>query len=506
MSLELNIDLAHYMIGQTKASILMSDAYKWAMAQAGFPLREETFVLAFRKGGPFYIPINLEKVVQHLLPDPATGKEAAFLTANGYGMTGSMEEAIRGKVRVTAAPKGSWVLAGEPILTVTGPSFLVSWLEPFLLMLHYPIQVATAIFNGERSFLAVCPDEVEILRVIEKAMSWKLHEGILIDTDSSSYRIRVRENIRAVVEALQNEPHRAFEVGLRAAICMQQHMMVLEECRSLGVLKTSNVWGAWKLYMIPVGTTGHEHQERWGIQDENGFRAIRDMRPEPPSYLFDTNDPIRLGIPAALRVIEESPDRPCSLRFDSGDQDEQFKIIRRGCSRNTESALCELGLIPEPPPLHLTPNLIFEDGYTAKKTFNNEEFCNAWNWPRERRMYGYGGYFVSEPHPSPYNRDAVSAAYKLSWSNGPKMKFSGTPGKVSLPGRPCIYRRVARTLGVDSLIAQEGEILEGYLPLTETTLDDVVQIPKTSGMSPKTIRIIGVLTANRDALIAESRA
>ena len=122
-------------------------------------------------------------------------------------------------------------------------------------------------------------------------------------------------------------------------------------------------------------------------------------------------------------------------------------------------------------------------------------------------MYGYGGYFVSEPHQSPYSRDAVSAAFKLSWSNGPKMKFSGTPGKASLPGRPCICRRMVGFSGVDSLIAQEGETLalEGYLPLNDSTLESVVQVPETSGMSPATQRIVGVLTLNRDSMIAESR-
>ena len=34
-------ELAASMLGQDKASVLMTDAYKFAMAQAGFPLLEE---------------------------------------------------------------------------------------------------------------------------------------------------------------------------------------------------------------------------------------------------------------------------------------------------------------------------------------------------------------------------------------------------------------------------------------------------------------------------------
>ena len=48
---ELAQKIVRAIIGKMRASITMSDAYKFAMAQAGFPLREETFVLVFRKGG-----------------------------------------------------------------------------------------------------------------------------------------------------------------------------------------------------------------------------------------------------------------------------------------------------------------------------------------------------------------------------------------------------------------------------------------------------------------------
>jgi len=489
-------NLAQAILGQSKASILMTDGYKFAMAQAGFPLREETFVLTLRKNGPFYIPLRFAEVIQNLIPDLPTVKEGAFLTANGYGMTPAMEQAITGKIRIWAAPKGSWVMTGEPVLTITGPSFLVSWLEPLVIMLQYSIQIATALVLGVRKFPAVCEDEVQILRILENALGIK---DMQISLDKSGYKTRVRENVKAVVDALGGDAHRAFEVGLRAATCMQQHLMALEECRALGLLKTANVFGAWKLYMIPVGTTGHEHQERWG-NDEDGFRAVRDMRPETPSYLFDTHDPIKIGLPAAFRVIEEQPDRPCSLRFDSGDQDTQFKAIRGCCSQNTAKALFDAGLTTKLPPLRLRPNLIFEDGYTAEKTGVNEAFCEHWEWPRDLRMYGYGGFLISAPHPSPYHRDLVSAAYKLSWSNGPKRKFG--KGKGSTPGRPIIYRKIRDRGDIlplsESFIAQEGEELLGYLPLTEDTLDEVVSNPDSSDYSLATQRLIDELTEKRD--------
>jgi nicotinate phosphoribosyltransferase len=481
--------LAQAIMGQDKASVLMTDGYKFSMAQAGFPLREETFVLCFRRGQPLYNPFDLADVVQAFIPGPPSAKESAFLTANGYGMTPAMGDALTMPIRVVAASKGTWIAPGTPALTVTGPSFLVSWLEPFLIMLNYPLQIATAARKGERDFQVVCSDEEKILRIVEEVynppgMAEVYPDGIRTAFDfdqtkttlnadgeeqyvaydheaakfnvvesSFDYIVEVENNVQAVVIALKRDAQRAFEVGLRAATCMQQHLMVLEMCHPHGVMKTSNVYGAWRYYMIPVGTTGHEHQMRWGgprADDKHGYRAIRDMRPEPPSYLFDTTDPMNRGIPAALEVMLEDPTRPCSMRFDSGDQDAQFRKIHAGIKK-----------------FNLEPNLIFEDGYTADKTVKNEAFCDAEGWPIQKRMYGYGGFLVSKPHPSPYNRDVVSAAYKLSCTAGQAvMKRSGSPGKESIPGKPIVLqvKSEEKMETVVYVIAQEGEDLGEWGP------------------------------------------
>lgn len=440
--------IAYLMTGMGQPSALMTDAYKFSMAQAGFPLRRETFVLTFRRGGPFYNPFDLAEIVRSLTPTMVSTKEAGFLAANGYSLNTAMEHALSlsKDLEIWAAPQGTWFAAGTPVLTVTGPSFLVSWLEPFLIMLNYPIQIATAIKHRVKDFPTVCCDERQIVWLV----AGEMQENVSCLNEEPNYLSQVRDNALAVRKALGGKDHRAFEVGLRAATCMQQHLMVLEVCREVGIFKTSNVFGAWKLYMTPVGTTGHEHQMRWGGKeqdDRQGYRAIRDMRPGPPSYLFDTVNPITQGIPAALEVMKESPEHPCILRFDSGDQDQQFLNIKDGCGTD------------------LFPTLIFEDGYTAEKTTKNEAFCDMHKWPREKRLYGYGSFLVSQPHPSPYNRDAISAAYKLSCTDGKAvMKFSGSPGKKSIPGKPQVKHLVATEIkGIVHVIIQEGEVFgTGY--------------------------------------------
>lgn len=439
-------NLVHLMTGRSRTSVLMTDGYKFSMAQAGFPLREETFYLVLRKGGPHYTPpYDLGALVMALLPEPATTEESAFLTAYGYGMTAAMEKALRSMVRVHAAPPNTWVMAGEPILTVTGPSFLVSWLEPLLISLQAQIQMATAIRRGQREFSVSCLDEALILRNMEKHLY-----GVSLDIhmELEEFRLQVQSRALQIKEALNGETYRTFEVGMRAASCMAQHRIALTACFQYGVSKTSNVYLAKELGMTPVGTTGHEHQQRWG-NDLDAFRAIRDMRSTPPSYLFDTFDPYLSGIPAAIKVMAES-EGPCSVRFDSGDQEKQLRLFLEAGNK-------------------IYPNFIFEDGYTAERTRTNEKFCADLGVDKTRRFYGFGGFLV----PATFSRDAVSAVYKLTQTGDrPTMKFSDS-GKGSVPGKPVIFRAVGDQAPDMGLIGQMDETPpEGYTFLANASPRD----------------------------------
>jgi len=437
------------LLGRETASPLMTDAYKAAMAQAGFPLREETFVLTLRKGGPFYIPFELKELVPLLVPAQPTKDEQEWLEKFGYGYTPAMCKALQGRLTVLAPPVGSWVGAGAPICTVTGPSFLVSFLEPLLLMLSYSIQIATAMKQGERHFYTSCPEEAELLVVLARMQNVPtLHgkDALCLEMDNA-WQDNLRVSISKISEALKGELDRAFEVGLRSATCYMHHLDVLRICLSSGLLATSDLYGAKLFSMIPKGTTGHEHQMRWDVDDRIGYRAVRDMRPGMPSYLFDTTDPITMGLPAAFDVIAENPEQKCALRFDSGNQDEQFLMIQRHFKKyNFER-----------------PLLIFEDSYTAEKTLVNEAFCELHGWPQNLRAYGYGGYLVSGPLKTPYNRDRVSAAYKLAkTADQPVRKKGGNPdgSKASLPGIPILLQ--SEQDPCLHLVAQWGERAAGF--------------------------------------------
>jgi nicotinic acid phosphoribosyltransferase len=431
--------------GIVPPSPLLTDGYKFSMAQAGFPLREETFYLSFRRGGPFYIPFDLNEVVQGLRPRSLPTKaEEKFLAKHGYEMTPSMLEALKGELTVRCAPAGTWVYDREPILTITGPSFLVSWLEPLAIMLNFPIQVATAIMNGQRAFEASCQDEARIIQYTAGSVAG--HTGINMDSLTvrvrlASYRMKVALAADGVRLAVKGDTKRVFEVGMRAASCAQMHKIALKVLADRGIRATSNVHFARLLKMIPVGTSGHEHQQRHG-DDYTGFTALRDMRPGMPSYLPDTTDVISIGLPAAIRAIKESP-RFVAVRFDSGDQERQVCILLEALGRDS--------------PLQ---TFIFEDGYTAERTVTNEAFCDSMQIPVWSRKYGYGGYFVNFGE---FSRDKVQAVYKLTQTRGrPVMKFC-CPTKQSIPGRPVIFRRA---FGSDTslpigVIGQEEEFPPG---------------------------------------------
>jgi nicotinic acid phosphoribosyltransferase len=446
------------MLSGEEPSFLMTDGYKFSMGQAGFPLRRETFYLSFRRPGRYYVPVDLAAVIAGLKPRfPASMTYALsllhYLENFGYGLTPAMVRAIDGEVTVAAAPKGSWVREREPILSITGPSFLASWYEPLAIWLHYPIQVATdALLEGRTQFPVTCEEEGAIVRAVLEAIGV---EGAAV-ADPEGYEARVRRNAAALVEAAGGDAGRILEVGMRGASCLRMHEIALQGCRAAGIRATSDVHLAWKGVMTPVGTTGHEHQQRWG-GDLEAFRAIRDTRPVAPGYLFDTFDAVKRGIPAAVQAMREAPGRAASVRFDSGDRAAQFRLLHEAEGR-----------------WGVRPTYIFMDSIDAAAVREFEALGEQLGVPAARRLYGAGGFLVGRPAATPLVRDRVSAVYKLSESNGrPVMKLS-VEAKRSLPGRPVIFRRLRgepidlRFAGCAGVIGQAGEQPpEGFARLGE---------------------------------------
>lgn len=437
----------------TSPSLLATDGYKFSMAEAGWPLRQETFYYAHRRGGVQVVPFDLEELIRRLLPTAAP-EDYAFLDAHAYEMGAGFKAAIQRSDRlvIRAVPRGALVLPGEPLFTVTGPSALVSWLEPQVLQLHYRFQVATLALT-DREALAAAVSQVTCQaqeRVVVETLEAIGMEPPPIRVDSEAYLTRVREVVKELVEIVE-DPSRLFEVGMRSATCMDHHELALRVCKELGITRTSNVYLAKKLGLTPVGTMGHEHVQRYG-SDEAAFRAMRERRPHRSSYLLDTFDTLSSGLPAAFKLLSDEPNRGDSIRYDSGDKKAQY-----------------LYAVARAKELGVRPVQILEDALDAQATREFEALRKLVEWGPHEQFYGYGGAIVGRTQPGGLSRDRVAAIYKLSCSGEhPTMKFGNESqrGKQSLPGTPVVFRRRSGS-GPLGIIGQEGERPpEGYFLLT----------------------------------------
>ncbi len=475
---------------------MITDAYKISMALAGFPKRTETFYFSFRKGGAHYIPFDAKERVSNML-EYVTGAhqdagELDKLLPAQYQhspLMRNIRDSWWSKVAVSGVPEGAWVYEREPIFSVTGPSFLVSLLEPLVLQLSYEIQVATALkrHKGPEPLVvtATTLEGADNLTGLASDLGLPIQVRQCFD----EYRDEVKKAAQALSRVV--DLSRTFEVGLRAATCPEEHEVALGVLAQENVAGTSNVDAVFKGWNL-VGTMGHEHVQRAG-DDLSAFRTMRDCYSGTPSYLLDTHDTIRKGIPAALQAVREVNDgEPYSIRYDSGNILAQFVLA--------ESMFEEAEVRP---PVH-----IIEDGLTPEKVKRFEDQRRLLDIPEERVLYGLGGYFVS--HLNPYNRNRVSAVYKLSQTGGrPTMKFGNEKGlgKQSVPGKPVVWRRI-RGKGNLSIIAQESEVVpEHFYCLTNNPEEHNFHRRINSGLiHPRnTDRIAYVLSPGTQKLVDQAK-
>lgn len=432
------------------SGILETDGYKFSMAEAGFPLRTETFYYSHRKGGPHFLPFDVETEIRKLLPGPLQGKgyrnDVDFLDT-AYPMGGAFFTALReGVITIKALPKGTWFFDREPVFTITGPSALVSWLEPLVLQFHYRIQIASLALREPLRLIEVvktvtCEEQKRVVLETLEAIHFKSKVDITVDT--TSYTEHVQSRVRGLIGAV-GDPSRIFEVGMRSVSCPLQHLAALQAAKEVGLKATSNVYLAQQLDLKPVGTMGHEHVQRFG-SDASAFRAMRDRFPGPTSFLLDTFSTIDSGLPEAFALIAEDPSRRDFVRFDSGDKRTQF-----------------IYAVMKARGMGIQPRFILEDSFNQEMTEEFESLRKMLEVPAEDVLYGYGGYIVKAPN-DPLTRDRVAAVYKLTQSGpNPTMKFGDEPGagKESIPGRPVLYRPrlgSAEYQGPTGIVAQEGE-------------------------------------------------
>lgn len=479
---------------------LETDAYKFSMATAGFPLRTENFYYTHRKSGPHFLPFNTADLISklNLLPQGPSEDDQAFLAKQGLLQGSAAIEAFTRPVEIHSIPEGTWFFDREPVFSVRGPSSIVSWLEPLLLQLHYRIQVATAAllfpkYLSETISTVTCMQQKEIVQ--ETLDSIRFRGKIDLSIEEDAYTSSVYKKVRALIEVVE-DPSRIFEVGMRSAVCPAQHEQVIVAAKAAGLTMTSNVHLARKHGLRPVGTMGHEHIQRNG-SDALAFESMRDRVPGSTSFLLDTYSTIHSGIPAAFKLIAEDPTRRDFVRFDSGDKRTQF-----------------IYAVSKARAMGISPRFILEDSLNLELTQEFEELRKLLKVPASDVIYGFGGHLVNDGH---LTRDRVAAVYKLSKSGRtPTMKFGDEPGsgKESIPGLPVLYR--TRLGSSDHLgdaptgvVAQEGETVSpDLIKLTKMSQVDngarftVAEVKRFWGnqklmLSPETTRLVKTLRATR---------
>ncbi len=448
--------------------LLQTDAEKFSMGEAGWPLRTETFYYHHRRGGPHYLPLDVAEYIRARLPVGASDDDWAYLDRHGYVVGGGFREAMRrvSRVEVHSLPPGSWFFDREPVFRVVGPSAVVSWLEPIVVRLNYRIQIATLALKDREAMAravrrVVCGEQREIvLETLDQV-------GVPappIEVDEAAYMDAIAERMKKLVEIV-GDPARIVEVGMRTASCEQHHALALAACKDEGLRTTSNVHLARRLGLRPAGAMAHEHVQRYG-SDEAAFRAMRERVPGPSSFLLDTYSTALSGLPTALRLIEEAPERRDFVRYDSGDKLLQYDIACRMAKRK--------GLRVR----HLVEDALDDEQVAAFEAHRERAGVRP-----EDQSYGLGGFLVNAPWEA-LTRNRVSAVYKLCQTGTvPTMKFADAPtvpspsparraadrpeygGKESIPGRPVLYRHRdaagAREGQPVGLVAQEGEEVGG---------------------------------------------
>jgi len=408
--------------------ILATDQYKFAMAESGLPLREETFYYSHRKGGPHLIPYDVKDYIKNLFSNWSSNDAHKLLEECSGLFAGSWFNHFLklndpySLLKINTIAKGTWFYDRDPVFTITGPSFLVSWLEPRVLQMNYAIQVATMAAIGKLHIdYATCENQKLI---VDDVLETVMELGYTVDLPkleikSEEYLSSVKERVAALARAVNNDTNRLFEVGFRSATCMEQHHIALEACGKLG---TSNTYeSSYGSAGRAVGTMGHEHVQRFG-SDKIAYNTMADRLPGSIFCLLDTFDALRSGIPAAFDLIQRQPERNHSVRFDSGDIKKQLLIA-----------------IDKAKEMGIKPKYCLEDSWDLKKTIEFEELRTNAGIEPEYFTYGFGGHIVNVGE---LTRDRVSAVWKLSQTGDrPTMKF-GNAGKESIPGKPVLYHLI----------------------------------------------------------------
>ncbi|HVM64217.1 MAG TPA: nicotinate phosphoribosyltransferase [Acidimicrobiales bacterium] len=254
---------------------LLTDLYELNMA-ASYLRRgmhaEATFSLFVRDLPPsrgFLVAAGIDDCLDWLEQFSFTAEDLGYLSTIGFDAAAlDAFGAMRFTGDVWAVPEGTVVLAGEPLLEVTGPIAEAQLVETYLLnQVSYQTTIA--------SKAARC-------------------------------RIAAGDGLQLVDFAFRRTH------GIEAA------MTVAKVSAMAGFEGTSNVEAARRFALTPGGTMAHSYIEAFPTERE-AFTAFATDLPHRTTFLVDTYDTLR-GVEDAIGVVRDlGLQQRASIRLDSGD-------------------------------------------------------------------------------------------------------------------------------------------------------------------------------------------
>ncbi|MDD5456467.1 MAG: nicotinamide phosphoribosyltransferase domain-containing protein [Candidatus Margulisbacteria bacterium] len=378
----------------------------------------ETYVMSCRKS-PWgrLIFSGADFILQKLFRSPITegevqlAKETA-LTQNQFfpeAMWRMVLDKYNGRIPIDIymPPLGTVLLPHEPVFRVEGPGELAAHFEPALIPIFYPMLVATHFYQ-------------------------------LNDHASSMFFLQsLRSSVNPLMDIMIN--HAALPAGHDWA------------SNNAAAALFEDIWSSGTVAHRLMSFLMSKYAALGSLDPElDAYRHIAKAMPKP-MFLVDLVDTIRCGVPKAIQAIKESmiagkaEDFHC-IRLDSGDMKEltiaTLKILQENGLNHVRLAISES---VEVKMKHEIINLVKEAGFDPSRV-----------------GFGAGGAVAWKNK----TRDDASAVYKeVEAGNQAVLKLSNAIGKMSLAGKPEIYRNYEAKNGIQSITGQVGECLPGYYPI-----------------------------------------
>lgn len=359
---------------------LHTDLYQINMAETywsdGVHERKAVFEVSFRKlpfGNGFAIFAGLERVIEYLQQFRFTESDLAYLKDElGYGedFLAYLKD-LRFTGTVYSVVEGELVFSNEPLMRIEAPLAEAQLVE-------------TAILNI-------------------------VNYQTLIATKASRIKLLLGDEI-------------ALEMGSRRAHELDAAVWGTRAAYIGGFEATSNV-RAGKKFGIPVaGTLAHSMIQAY--RDEYTAFTKYAERHTNCTFLVDTYDTLRSGVPNAIRVAKEQGDKIkfTAIRLDSGDLAYLSKKARK--------ALDEAGFT--------------ETKISASNDLDEETIQSLKSQGAKIDIWGIGTKLITA-----YDQPALGAVYKMvsiedEGAMQDTIKISANPEKVSTPGLKKVYRIVNR--------------------------------------------------------------